>query len=67
MESLEKKNHMQVRIFFTKTRKDGGRNYVAAVKEIMQLENRELYFAIEEEKYDSPFVHSRNLKKFKVK
>jgi hypothetical protein len=43
-ESLEKKNHDQVRLYFTKTRKDGGKNYKSAVREIMEIENRSLYF-----------------------
>jgi hypothetical protein len=44
-ESLEKKNHLQVRLFFCKTRKDGGRDFSSAIKEILEVENRSLYFS----------------------
>ena len=44
---VEKKNHIHINKFFTKTFKDGGNsNRKSAIYEIMASENRQIYFLI---------------------
>jgi hypothetical protein len=38
-QSLEKKNHAQVRLYFAKTKKGGGKLYCSPVREILEIEN----------------------------
>ena len=45
-QALEKKNHQQVRLYFAKTKKGGGKVYCAAVREIVEIENMEFYMII---------------------
>eukprot|EP00732_Lithocolla_globosa_P002009 Lithocolla_globosa_v1_NODE_1175_length_2811_cov_32.185776.p4 type:complete len:107 gc:universal NODE_1175_length_2811_cov_32.185776:2669-2349(-) len=42
-QALEKKNHQQVRLYFGKTTRDGGKAYKSSVREIAEIENRILY------------------------
>src|SRR4051794_14972467 len=44
--ALEKKNHLQVRQFFSKTSKDGFRKDRSAIMGILEAENRSLYYRI---------------------
>ena len=43
---VEKKNHMQVCLYFQNTLKDGGRERKSAILEILEHENRQLYFTL---------------------
>src|SRR6266540_4106082 len=44
--ALEKKNHLQVRQFFSKTSKDGFRKDKSAIIGILEAENRSLYYQV---------------------
>jgi hypothetical protein len=60
--ALEKKNHMQVKQFFSKTSKDGFQNRgKTAVMEILDMENRSLYYRIFSIPSVSPKPHIINI------
>jgi hypothetical protein len=41
---VEKKNHQQVTHFFRQTLKDGGKNRKSAITDILEYENRVLFY-----------------------
>jgi len=46
--AVEKKNHQQISEFFRKTLKDGGVNQKSAIIQILEFENRKLYYTTHE-------------------
>jgi hypothetical protein len=59
---VEKKNHMQISKYFRKTLKDGGRGRKKAVIEILEHENRLLYY-----NYNQIPTISKNIKTINIK
>jgi hypothetical protein len=45
---VEKKNHLQVTCFFRQTLKGGGSKYKPVVKEILEYENRSLFYLFDD-------------------
>ncbi len=61
--AVEKKNHNQVSTFFRKTLKNGGNplKRKSAIQEIIEYENRTLYFTY------NPLPESKKIKKLRIK
>ena len=61
--AVEKKNHNQVSTFFRKTLKNGGNplKRKSAIQEIIEYENRTLYFTY------NPLPESKKIKRLRIK
>jgi len=64
-EPVEKKNHLHVQLFYSKTRMDGVNAFQTktSVEEILEIENRELYFNFVNEEFVPPKVRKVHINK----